>query len=407
MRVNLNAGDWLFWKGKGALNYRGSFANWPDYVARLLSTRHVTDLILLGEERPYHKVAIDAAKARNIAVTVIEMGYLRPDWITVERDGMSSNSRFPNDPGEIRRSARDLPPTVLERSYNQSFFMEALLDLSYNLPNVFLAGLFPGYRRHGLFHPLKEYAGWVRRLLSSSRRRKKADTLIQSMSERKPSYFVYPLQLETDYQLRSHSPYHSQFQAIEEILSSFASHAPPEAELVVKTHPLDNGLLDWERNITEIASRLAVDKRVHYADGGDLAAMIEGCSGMVTVNSTAVLHGLRLGVPAKVLGAAIYDVDGMTDQGHLDRFWMAPRAPDSALTEDFYRLLAASIQVKGNFYSQRGTDAAADAISQRLLGCRVNFPGGDCGRVPRFRPLKKPVVERRVASLAQSTTKSC
>lgn len=389
LRINLNAGDWLFWRRSGAINYRGTWPDWSDYIYAFLRDFGVTDLILLGEERPYHRAAIDAAKTLNVAVTVIEMGYLRPDWVTVEKDGMSSNSRFPNDPAEIRRVAQGLPAPDFSRKFSQSFLMEALLDLAYNLPNVFLSALYPGYRRHGLFHPIAEYAGWVGRFLTSPRERRRAVKLVEAVVRSGRDFFIYPLQLETDYQLRSHSPYSTQSEAIEEIIASFSRYAPDDAELVVKLHPLDNGLMKWRHVVARTAKLNGVEARVHYVDGGDLQRLTEASRGLVTVNSTAVLHGLRQGIPVKVLGCAVYDVQGATYQGALDDFWRTPERPDTALVEDFFKLLAAAIHVRGSFYSREGAAAAATAIAGRLLRNEINVPGGDCGSVPRRRPEKR------------------
>ncbi|KJF67037.1 capsule biosynthesis protein [Rhizobium nepotum] len=397
LRINLNAGDWLFWRRSGAVNYRGTLSAWSRYIDAFLHDFGVTDLILLGEERPYHRAAIDAAKTLNVAVTVVEMGYLRPDWVTVEKDGMSSNSRFPNDPLEIRRVARGLPAPDLSRKFSQSFLMEAVLDLSYNLPNVFFSALYPGYRRHGLYHPITEYAGWVGRILASSKERRKAEKLVETVVQSGRRFFVYPLQLETDYQLRSHSPYWTQTEAIEEIIVSFSRHAPDDAELIVKLHPLDSGLIKWRHVISETAKKNGAEARVHYIDGGDLLRLTEASRGLVTVNSTAVLHSLRHCVPVKVLGCAVYDVAGATHQGALDDFWRMPEKPDAALVEDLFKLLAAAIHVRGNFYSKNGAMAAADAIAGRLLRDEINVPGGDCGFVPRHRPEKRRKVEQLAA----------
>ncbi len=389
LRINLNAGDWLFWRRAGALNYRGNFAGWPTYIEEIMGSCSVTDLVLLGEERPYHRVAVDKAKQRGIDVTVVEMGYLRPDWVTVERDGMSANSRFPNDPDVIRDAARDLLSPSMEPVYRQSFLKEAVFDLAYNLPNVFLFPLFPGYRRHGIFHPLREYAGWCARLLKSRRNKEAANQVIDRLHRSNHRYFVYPLQLETDYQLRAHSPYSSQMEAIEEVVTSFAAASSPEAVLVVKLHPLDNGLTDWWAGIQSLSGCLGVKDRVLFIDGGDLAKLVAECSGMVTVNSTAVLAGLRTGVPVKILGCAIYDVDGLTHQGSLDEFWRTPQMPQPALADDFFSLMAAAIQVRGNFYSRAGSRAAAQAIAGRLLSGNINSHGADTGVARRTKPVKK------------------
>ncbi len=389
-RINLHAGDSVFWRRRGGIAFRGRFKDWSRFFQTTIDTYAISAIVLLGEERPYHAEAIRVAHARGLDVFVVEMGYLRPDWVTIERDGMSSNSRFPNDPGTIMSSGKDLPEIDQTQRYHQTFLAEAFYDLAYNLSAIFLHFLYPHYQRHAVFHPLAEYAGWITQLLTKRRRASQAKAATLALKKAKKPWFVYPLQLETDFQIRAHSPYHSQKQAIAEVLTSFADYGPPDAHLAIKVHPLDNGLISWRRFVNKLARRLGLDGRVHYFGAGDLEALISGCSGIVTVNSTAALHGLRNGIPVKVLGVAIYDIAGMTDQRRLDAFWQDTHRPDPQLTDAFYRLLAASIQVRGNICSKAGTSAAAVAIATRILNAHVNFPDGDSGRVPRQKPLKYP-----------------
>ena len=389
LRINLNPGDQIFWRRKGAYNYRDRGGNsWHGYVASFMDRHAVTDLVLLGEERPYHLLAIKAAKDRGIAVSVIEMGYLRPDWLTLERDGMSSNSHFPNDPQYIIDAARSLPEPDWKRRYTQSFAAEAGYDLLYNLPNVFLWFLFPHYHRHALFHPLTEYAGWVMRLVGSRKRARAASTLVERVLAGDASFFVFPLQLQTDFQLRAHSPYNDQREAIAEVLTSFATHAPHTAHLLVKIHPLDNGLIHWQAHVEELASKLGIGNRVQFLDGGDLNALLEKATGVVTINSTVGIHALQLGRPVKVLGTAVFDIAELSDQAHLDQFWAAPANPRELVRTAFFRLLAAAIQVRGNFYSTAGTDGGADAIAERLHNRSVNQPGGFIDPPPRKKQSK-------------------
>ncbi|MDX3928631.1 MAG: capsular biosynthesis protein [Shinella sp.] len=366
-RINFNMGDRLFWPRRNGHNYRGNFDAWPGYVRAFLKSHGITDLILLGEERPYHKPAAAIARELGIVVYVVEMGYLRPDWVTLERDGMSSNSHFPRDPQVILQAAADVPEPDWTVRYTQTFLSEALLDLFYNLSAVSFGFLYPHFRWHGVFHPLAEYYGWIGRLVKSRSRRMHAAATIRRISESGDPYFLYPLQLQTDYQLRAHSPYASQQQAIDEILSSFAAHAPADSRLLVKIHPLDNALIDWQGMIEREAQALKVEHRIDVIDGGNLDALFERSTGLVTVNSTAAISALRRGLAVKVLGAAIYDIDGITDQRTLDDFWSAPLKPDPVLTRAFFRLLAGTIQVRGNLYSSKGTTAAAKAIAQRLM----------------------------------------
>ncbi|OAP41132.1 capsular biosynthesis protein [Sinorhizobium glycinis] len=395
LRINLNAGDQIFWRRGGAHNYRGSIANWAAYVEEFIRRHSVSDLVLLGEERPYHRLAVAAARRLSVEVFVVEMGYLRPDWLTLERGGMSSNSHFPADPQQILQAAAGLPEPDWRRRHTQTFLAEAAYDLLYNLPNVFFWFLFPGYRRHAIFHPLAEYAGWVRRLAAAKRQQRAANRLIGSLTSAGTPYFVYPLQLETDFQLRAHSPFNSQKEAIADILASFARHAPAASRLAIKVHPLDNSLIPWRRIISKQSTALGINERVIYLDGGNLDLLAEKSAGMVTVNSTAGLHALKQAKPVKILGRAVFDIAGLTDQQPLDAFWAAPQAPDPELGAAMFRLMAASIQVRGNFYSVAGTDAAADAIAERLHGNTVNQPGAFIDPPPRRKPQKRASASRQ------------
>ncbi|SCB23086.1 capsule biosynthesis protein [Rhizobium multihospitium] len=391
IRINLNAGDWICWRWRGASNYRGGFAGWRAHVRQRIEAENVTDLILHGEERPYHQVAIEEARRAGVTVNVVEMGYLRPDWVTLERDGLSSNSHFPAEPAHILKAASKLPEPDWKRRYSQTFLAEALYDLAYYLPIVFLQFLYPGYRRHGLYHPLMEYAGWLRKLPSSGRRAREAEGVIEGLIAGGKGFFVYPLQLQTDFQLRAHSPFHQQQDAIRLIVRSFAENAAPDAHLVLKLHPLDHGLVDWRAYVDRIGASCGLSPRIHLIDGGNLDRLIAASQGMVTVNSTAALSALQAEKPVKALGAAIYDIDGLSDQGSLDRFWREPSPPSPELCGAFFRLLAAAVQVRGNFCSGEGARAAAAQIAERLLSRTVNLPDAYIDPPPRRRPIKLPV----------------
>ena len=66
------------------------------------------DLVFLfGDCRPIHRAAHDVATAMGIDVGVFEEGYLRPDFITLERHGVNGNSLRRYDPiQELRAAAR-------------------------------------------------------------------------------------------------------------------------------------------------------------------------------------------------------------------------------------------------------------------------------------------------------------
>ncbi len=363
-RINLHFGDQLFWR-LPATNFRGDFDDWRAFVATQLDKHQITDLVLHGDRRPYHIVAAEEARARGIAVFATDLGYVRPDWITLEYDGMTTYSRFPRDPDAIRALAAELGPPDLEPRFQNPFWMIATFDIAYNLGLVFGRPLFPRYRYHSIVHPFAEYAGWLcsrgRRLFTTRAASAEKERLEQAPG----SYFLVPLQLATDYQIRAHSPFRDGREAVREIIASFARSGSPR-ELVFIAHPLDNGLIAWNRVIARLAREFGVVDRVLSLPGGTPPALLRNAAGIVTINSTIGITALHGGVPVKVLGNAVFDVPGLTCQEPLDRFWKSPPAPDPDLMDAFLRALVGTTQVKGGYYEPVSQASAIAGFIDRL-----------------------------------------
>ncbi len=207
LRVNLCFGDWMFWRRAGGVNFRGTRETWPAFIADLIDREGVTDLMLLGEQRYYHKVAVAAAKARGLNVTVTDFGYLRPDWITLERDGMSGDSCFPKDPEAVLALAAQAPEPDLVPRYRDSFWLQAVWDMGYHLMSNWLWWLYPGYKSHQVHHNALIYLGTGLHMLRSRRTGPRVDALVRRLREAGTTYYVLPLQMENDFQLRAYSPF--------------------------------------------------------------------------------------------------------------------------------------------------------------------------------------------------------
>jgi capsular polysaccharide export protein len=364
-RINLHFGDHLFWR-LPAKHYRGRIENWRAYIADFLDANPITHVFLLGDQRPHHRIAAAEARVRGAEVICAELGYLRPDWLVLERDGMSTYSRMPRDPEIIRSLAAHFPAPDFTVCCTTPFWRFAALDMIYNLGALFFWPLYPGYVRHAIDHPIAEYLSWVRQWALSPIERRHSEKALTALRSSSAPTFILPLQLSTDYQIRAHSSYRDIQEAAREIIASFAANAAPSARLVVKRHPLDCGLKPWRRVIGQIAAQHNVSDRVFYVYGGDIDEMFRMAAGCVTVNSTSGLLALQAGCPLKVLGNAIFDVPGMSFQGSLDAFWTHAVPPDLALVEDFIRVLAGALHVRGGYYTQRALDIAVPATVERL-----------------------------------------
>lgn len=365
-RIFLCFGDRFFWRGLPGESYRGSLADWPAHFEQYALRNGITDLVLLGEQRKYHREAITVAHQLGIRVTATDYGYLRPDWITVERDGMGGNSRFPRNPDEIRQygSMQVMPDFV--RRYHDSDLHMAIGDLIYSFGNLLFTPFYPRYvRSDERPHPIIYFPAEGIRLLTQRRRNDKAKHRFKQIEASGKPYFVFPMQLEHDFQIVAYSKFSRLDDMLDELIQSFA-RTSGDAILIIKSHPWDTGLKNWRKRIERMARHRQVAHRVAFLDGGNLDEMMAGSRGVVTVNSTSGIKALQQGRPVKTLGQAIYDIEGLTHQGPLDEFWKAPPSPDPALVDNFVALVAATVQVRGTHFTQEGMNAGARNAADQL-----------------------------------------
>ena len=384
LRVNLCAGDKLNWRKKGAVDFRGKFEEWAGFIEQLMRREGVTDVLYYADRLPYHKVAAAVARKLGAQPVTYEFGYLRPDWITLERGGMSAYSHFPNDPDVIRDLAKQLPPIDGETKYPYKFRHEASHEVVFNLSQVFAPFLFPNYDADKYYHPLVDYLSYVPGLLSSWINHKLAKAVTQKVKRQKFPFFLLPMQMQSDYQVRANSPFTHLSEVIDMTIRSFAQHAPKNARLIFKVHPLDNGLEGWSKIVKRIARDAGVWKRVYLINGGKLNVMLNRVRGTILINSTVGLHAMRANCPTKVLGAAVFDIPGLTFQGSLDEFWTKSEPPDPELRDDFVRVIGNTIQVKGNFYTKEGRAIAIPEMARRLIEDDINEPGAFIDPPPRL-----------------------
>ncbi len=364
-RINFNAGDRLFWRLTGAVDFRGVEAEWPAFFANILESRGITDIILFGDCRPMHRRAIQIARIHQVNVHVCEEGYLRPHWVTFERDGVNGHSSLPRNADWYREMGATLPPLETMPAIPSSFRRRAWEDLAYNVTTVALQPLYPYYRSHRPRHRLVEYASWSRKVAMRpirTRRAAKCHARIDDTTR----FFLLPLQLNGDTQIQLHSKFGGMTPVITAIITSFARHAAPGTMLVVKEHPLDDGLINWRRLVTRLAAEAGVADRIVYLEFGNLDWLVSHAQGVVTVNSTTGTLALGLGIPVITLGTAIYDIVGLTHQDSLEQFWTTPVAPDLALFAAFRRVLSSRCLLVGNFFSEAGIRLLVEGAVSRL-----------------------------------------
>jgi capsular polysaccharide export protein len=383
-RINFCAGDWLYWRGEDVIHYRGKSEGWADFLEQIMRLLNVTHIIYFADRLPYHVVAQKVARKLGVQSVAYEFGYLRPDWIVAERGGQSIYSHFPDDMELVRKLALQLPEPDMTQRYGFSFSVEAFNEVLFNLVNYFFWFAYPNYHVNRMYNPLIEYLGYIPRLIRGRFRKDFATERVAELSSGSEPYFVVGLQMQGDYQVQKNSSYSYLGDFIQETITSFTNNASSESQLVFKKHPLDNGLENWSKVINSIAKNAGVEDRIVFLDGGNLHQLLKNSQGNVVINSTVGLHALQLGIPVKVMGVSVFDLDGVTHQGNLDSFWISPEKPKAENVDAMVRLLAASVHVRGDFFSKTGRAAAARDLADRLQRNQINSCGAFVDPPPRI-----------------------
>lgn len=362
-RINLNGGDLRDWPDATA-NFSGRFSEWPVFFDKFLREHRITDLVLFGDCRPYHVSAHGVAGIRGVRTHVLEEGYLRPHWMTLEREGVNARSSLSRDKSWFRREALRLPPEPVMPPITASFRRRARDSYWYYHRVVTGRVRFPHYRSHRSGNLIIEGLGWLCKFLLEKRDLRRTESVLRAIAG-KPM-FVLPLQLSGDFQIRAHSPFPDMQSAASYAVESFAAHAPPDVHLLLKAHPLDCGFFNWTWFVRNHARRLGLEGRLHYVDGGELDDMVRVARGLVCVNSTSATLALANNTPVCTMGEAVYDMPGLTHQGHLDAFWANPTPPEPGLYRAFRRVLVDRCLVPGGLASESAVATLVAGLADRL-----------------------------------------
>jgi capsular polysaccharide export protein len=369
-RINFNGGDTVYWGARPALPFRQDITCLDACIDGMYRNSGITDVLLFGDRRPVHRPAIERAKELGVRIHVFEEGYFRPYWITLEKDGVNAHSLLPRDPDWYRHAALKLGSGKKTEAFQSSFRIRAVHDVFYHAANMINPLLFPGYRSHAPSSAPVMYAGYLKRLILKSHHEKLDSETVRDLITSHSDFYLLPLQLNGDAQIRDHSSFKNMVDVMEYVIGSFACHAPKDSHLVVKNHPLDMGFSGYTDDVQRLERHFGISGRVHYLETGNLDELILHARGCVTVNSTVGGVALEHGCPTITLSNPVYNMPGLTFQGSLDLFWQDLTQPDAELFSCFKSVVLYATQVNGGFYCARGIRLAVDNSLSRLTAQR-------------------------------------
>jgi capsular polysaccharide export protein len=356
-RVGFNAGDRAFWRDANTyLPFYGRHDDWPDAFENLVAEKAVTDIVIYGDTRPIHAEAVRRARQRGLTVHVFEEGYMRPYWVTYEREGSNGHSRLmqmsvADMRSALARSDMDTPlPPARWGDMRQHVFYGAL----YHFFVMFRNRGYGNFRPHRDLAVTQEFRLYFKRLILMP-----AQAIERRLATMRVRWGGFPyhlalLQLEHDSSFQEHSPFASMTEFLEVVIRGFADGAPGHHHLVFKAHPLEDGRVPLRGEIRRMSKAHGVDGRVHYVRGGKLARLLDDARSAVTVNSTAAQQVLWRGIPIKVFGDAVYDKPEFVSTQSLPDFFTRATRPDRSAYQDYRRFLLETSQVAGGYYSARG-----------------------------------------------------
>ncbi|MCK5814018.1 MAG: capsular biosynthesis protein [Cocleimonas sp.] len=358
VKVNFNAGDWFFFpKGQ---SYKGTYHDWVEYIDRLVIDKKINQVFLFGDERLYHKLAINKVfKPNNIAVHVFEEGYLRPSFVTLEKGGVNGNSNIPKEPSFYLNTVFSSESSTFDQPVVKGQFLKSMLfSVTYGLAKAVGFFAYRKYQHHRCLSPIKQGVRWlwgwlVQKPFYHFTERDSYQKIKKTLNKK---YFFVPLQVHNDFQI-SHSPYKDVKEFIEEIITSFALHAPKDTALVFKHHPMDRPYRNYKTFLLRLEKEHQLEGRLFYLHDQHLPSLLHNASGTIVINSTVGLSSLYHGVPVLVKGTAVYDMPGLTSQRPLDDFWKDQGVVDAKLYRNYRLYLLHNNQGQGSFYQKGHNDS--------------------------------------------------
>jgi capsular polysaccharide export protein len=172
----------------------------------LPAPRGITDLVLFGDCRPMHMVAHQMARLVGVRVHVFEEGYIRPNWLTLERDGVNGNSSLPRDPASILAAAQGAPMPPALPPIGASLGRRVRNTWDYFRHMVWGAPFYPFYQSHRPGSIIMEGFGWVFTQLIRERTAARTARALERIAPGR--YFLFPLQLTSVTRSASTRPFH-------------------------------------------------------------------------------------------------------------------------------------------------------------------------------------------------------
>ena len=322
-----------------------------NYLRKILINKEIKHIFMYGNQLIPHRQALLlveelALEGINIKTHIFELGYLRPDFVTLEKNGINFKSSFiKNRDFYLKQDSYEAFP--IAKKYSRYRIRKIWKMIS------FITHCFKNYKIVQNDHKLQpkpiyiwyQVKGFFLKyffILTEYKLKKKCFF--------DKNFFLVILQVSTDSQLTEGSNIKNNQEFLYKVIKDFAK-SNVDHNLVFKHHPRDRGYTNYSNNIEELSKEFGVYKKVFYIHDYLLSKLFKNsnCKGTVLVNSTVGYQSLYNNVPLKSLGIAPYNIEGLADQRNLVSFFKNPSTVDKLLFNKFYKYILENSQINGNF----------------------------------------------------------
>ncbi len=336
---------------KSKIIYRDEISEFKEFLEEVIIKKKIKHIFMYGNVLIPHKQALtlcDELERKGYLVNthIFELGYLRPNFVTLEDKGVNYTSSFiKNRDFYEKQSSYESFPVPVNQGFrirkiwklisfvNHSFKSYKIVEFEHKLQPK---PIYLWFQLKGLF--LKFFYKIIEKKLK-----------INSFSTC-PFYLVI-LQVETDSQILKGSKFENNNEFIYKVIKNFADAKLKNTKLVFKHHPRDRGYNNYLKLIVNTSREFNIIEKVDYIHDFPLSKIFRNnfCKGTVLINSTVGYQSLFHSVPIKALGIAPYNFEGLSDQKNLVSFFKNPKKVNQLLFNKFYKYILEYSQINGNF----------------------------------------------------------
>tara|TARA_Y200000002_G_C22636101_1_gene644719 strand:+ start:225 stop:1457 length:1233 start_codon:yes stop_codon:yes gene_type:complete len=333
------------------IKYSDSTRFFKDFLSKTIIKYKVKHIFMYGNVVIPHRQALDLVKelnkkGDNIKTHIFELGYIRPNFVTIESSGVNYSSRF-----------------ILDKD----FYSKKVPYKNYPVPKknklrikklwkaiTFINHCFKNYQIVEFEHKLQPKPSFlwfqIKGFLLKYYFRVMEHSIKKKCLEKNP-FFIVILQVSSDSQIKIGSKIKNNKKFIYKVIKDFARAKLENINLVIKHHPRDRGYTNYNNEIKQFAKEFGITKNVFYIHDYFLSTIFTNprCKGTVLINSTVGYQSLYHSKPVKALGITPYNLDGLSYQKSLTSFFINPKKVDQLLFNKFYKYILENSQINGNF----------------------------------------------------------